>query len=122
MSNIPDDDIEKAASLIREYGDGLAEWRGKRIFREEMRKAVKADEMHKADEFHKIHNDKPLSVGMQERDAYRSAAFKKAVEAWAEAEEREYYFKSRLLAVEKMVEIWRTKSSNERQEKKVYNG
>lgn len=106
MSKDPNDAVDFIFKTAPEYAKAKAE----RIQLQEFRKSMKSLIMAK-------HLDKPL--GAQEREAYAADEYQQLLKGLAVAVEKEAHLEWQLEAAKMRVEIWRTKSANDRTEGKI---
>jgi hypothetical protein len=106
MNKDPNDSVDFIFRTAPEFAKAKAE----RIQLQEFRKSLKALLMAK-------HLDKPL--GAQEREAYSADEYQQLLKGLAVAVENEAKLEWQLEAAKMRVEIWRTKSANDRMEGKV---
>lgn len=106
VSKDPNDAVDFIFKVSPEYAKAKAE----RIQLQEFRKSLKSLIMAK-------HLDKPL--GAQEREAYAADEYQQLLKGLAEAVENEAKLEWQLEAAKLRIEIWRTKSANDRMEGKV---
>lgn len=103
MSKDPNDAVDFIFKVSPEYAKAKAE----RIQLQEFRKSLKSLIMAK-------HLDKPL--GAQEREAYSADEYQQLLKGLAVAVENEAKLEWQLEAAKLRIEIWRTKSANDRME------
>lgn len=106
MSKDPNDAVNFIFNKAPEYAKAKAE----RVQLQEFRKSLKSLMMAK-------HLDKPL--GAQEREAYAAPEYQELLKGLAVAVENEALLEWQLEAAKMRVDIWRTKSANERIEGKI---
>lgn len=106
MSKDPNDAVDFIFKVSPEFAKAKAE----RVQLQEFRKSLKALLMAK-------HLDKPL--GAQEREAYAADEYQQLLKDLAAAVELEAQLEWQLEAAKMRVDIWRTKSANDRMEGKV---
>ncbi len=106
MSKDPNDSVD----FIFRTAPVFAKAKAERIQLQEFRKSLKALLMAR-------HLDKPL--GAQEREAYSAAEYQELLKGLAVAVQNEAKLEWQLEAAKMRVEIWRTKSANDRMEGKV---
>lgn len=100
---ITDDDVEAALSGLFDHAGEAAKRRAERIYMEEYRKVVKAEEMAKSNE---------TAVGAQERFAYASDNYKEHLDAMRIAIELDERARFKMQAFTATIEAWRTQESN----------
>lgn len=102
---VTDDELEMALNWLRDNASAIGEAKRQAVLAEKMTKHVKALEM-------KRHNEMPVSA--QEREAYASDAYKRAL--FAEADAAGEYEKMRALreAAALKIEAWRSEQANVR--------
>lgn len=106
MSSDPNDAVDFIFKTAPEYAKAKAE----RVQLQEFRKSLKSLMMSK-------HLDKPL--GAQEREAYSADEYQQLLKGLAAAVEKEAQLEWQLEAAKMRIDIWRTRSANERLEGKV---
>ena len=102
----PNDAVDFIFKISPQYAKAKAE----RVQLQEFRKSLKSLLMAK-------HLDKPL--GAQEREAYAADEYQQLLKGLAAAVELEAQLEWQLEAAKMRVDIWRTKSANDRMEGKV---
>lgn len=105
MTLISDDAVFKTLDYLRDNADKAAEARADRVYVEEFRKTIKAEEMKKHDE---------LPLGAQEREAYASERYKihlKVIRDAVKADEKFRFLKEAALA---KIDAYQTMSANTR--------
>lgn len=106
MSKDPNDAVDFIFKISPQYAKAKAE----RVQLQEFRKSLKSLLMAK-------HLDKPL--GAQEREAYAADEYQQLLKGLAAAVELEAQLEWQLEAAKMRIDIWRTKSANDRLEGKV---
>lgn len=106
MNKDPNDAVDFIFKTAPQYAKAKAE----RVQLQEFRKSLKSLMMAK-------HLDKPL--GAQEREAYAAEEYQQLLKGLAAAVEHEALLEWQLEAAKMRVDIWRTKSANERTEGKI---
>lgn len=102
----PNDAVDFIFKISPQYAKAKAE----RVQLQEFRKSLKSLLMAK-------HLDKPL--GAQEREAYAADEYQQLLKGLAAAVELEAQLEWQLEAAKMRVDIWRTKSANDRMEGKA---
>lgn len=102
---IDDDKVHDALEYLRTNAPKAAEARANKIYMEEFRKTVKAQEMAKLNS---------LPVNAQEREAYRSEEYKNHLEALKAAVYQDELNRWGMVAATSVIEAWRTQNANHR--------
>lgn len=105
---ITDEHVERALDYLRVNASKAAKAKAERIYMEEFRKTVKANEMKK-------HLHAPLAA--QEREAYDSKEYRAHLEAMKTAIEADEYNRWGMVAAQATLDAWRTENANKRAEK-----
>lgn len=96
--------------MIAKSGE-YAEAEANKIFMEELRKTIKAEEMKAAES---RGNGEYKTAVMQEREAYASPRYKSHLEALKQAVERREKLKWMLIAAQARIEVWRSQEASNR--------
>lgn len=102
---ISEEDVEAALTGLFDNAGEAAKRRAERLYLEEYRKVVKAEEMGKSNE---------SAVGAQERHAYASEAYKAHLLAMKAAIELDERARFKMTAYSATIDAWRTQESNQR--------
>jgi hypothetical protein len=94
--------------MIAQSGE-YAQAEAEKIYMEEMRKTIKAEQMRIAE----IEGDCKTAV-MQEREAYASERYKNHLEALKQAVERRERLRWMLIAAQARIEVWRSQETSSR--------
>lgn len=105
MSNITEEEVEKALCYLRDNASAAGWARAQREYMLEYRKTVKAEIMQE---------HASLPIGAQEREAYADDRYKKHLEAIREAVYQDEKHRFLMQAAMAKLDCWRTQSSNER--------
>tara|TARA_R110000868_G_scaffold209842_2_gene459715 strand:+ start:553 stop:882 length:330 start_codon:yes stop_codon:yes gene_type:complete len=105
-----DTDPDKAVDYILKHSTKFAEAKAGRVYLEEYRKSLKAILMTRSTE---------SAVTAQERDAYAHDEYQQLLLEFKNAVFLEEKLRWDLIAAQARVEIWRTKSANDRAEGKA---
>lgn len=100
---ISDDDVEAALSGLFDHAGEAAKRRAERLYMEEYRKVVKAEEMGKSN---------ASTIGEQERQAYASENYKEHLDAMRTAIELDERARFKMQAFAATIDAWRTQESN----------
>ncbi len=95
--------IAKAA----EYAEAEAQ----KIYMEELRKTIKAEQMQAAEMRNK---SEYKTAAMQEREAYASKPYKEHLEALKQAVEKREKLRWMLIAAQARIEVWRSQEASNR--------
>lgn len=96
--------------MIAKSGE-YAEAEAHKIYMEELRKTIKAEEMKAAES---RGNGEYKTAAMQEREAYASPRYKAHLEAIKEAVERREKLRWMLIAAEARISVWRSQEASNR--------
>jgi hypothetical protein len=96
--------------MIAKAGE-YAEAEAHKIYMEEMRKTIKAEEMKVAETHGK---GEYKTAAMQEREAYASPRYKGHLEALKQAVERRERLRWMLIAAQARIEVWRSQEASNR--------
>lgn len=107
---IDDDKVHDALEYLRTNAPKAAQAKAERIYAEEFRKTIKAQEMAKLTS---------LPVNAQEREAYQSEPYKKHLEAIKEAVYQDELNRWGMVAATSLIEAWRTQNANHRGQGKM---
>lgn len=107
---IQDDDVQKALDYLRTNAPKAAQARANKVYMEEFRKTVKAQQMS-------LFNKLPANA--QEREAYQSEAYIAHLEALKEAVYQDELNRWGMVAATSTIESWRTQNANRRGEAKL---
>lgn len=102
---IDDDKVHDALEYLRTNAPKAAEAKAHRVYMEEFRKTVKAQQMAK------LNN---LPVNAQEREAYRSDEYKSHLDALKAAVYQDELNRWGMVAATSVIEAWRTQNANQR--------
>ncbi len=107
---ITDDQVDKALEYLRTNAHKAATARAHKIYMEEYRKTVKAQQMAR-------HSGIPITA--QEREAYSSPDYIMHLEAIKEAVYQDEFNRWGMVAATSTIEAWRTQNANRRSEGKI---
>jgi tRNA A37 N6-isopentenylltransferase MiaA len=107
---ITDKQAQEAFHYLHDEAAKAGKARAQRIYMEEYRKTVKANEMQK---------HVKESVGAQEREAYASENYKQHLLAMRDAIETDETHRWRLVGAQATLDAWRTQNANKRAESKI---
>jgi len=107
-------DPQSAVDFMIAKSAEYAQAEANKIYMEEMRKTIKAEEMRTAE----IMCD-CKTAAMQEREAYASKRYKDHLEALREAVERRERLRWMLIAAQARIEVWRSQEASNRVEGKL---
>lgn len=107
---IDDDKVHDALEYLRTNAPKAAQAKANRIYAEEYRKTVKAQEMAKRT---------GLPVTAQEREAYQSPEYIKHLDAIKEAVYEDELNRWGMVAATSLIEAWRTQNANHRGQGKM---
>ena len=96
--------------MIAKSGE-YAEAEANKIYMEELRKTIKAEEMKVAES---KGNGEYKTAAMQEREAYSSPRYKAHLEALKDAVERRERLRWMLIAAQARIEVWRSQEASNR--------
>lgn len=102
---IEDDKVHDALEYLRTNAPKAAEARAHKVYMEEFRKTIKAQQMAKF-------NNLPVSA--QEREAYRSDEYHAHLKALKEAVYQDELNRWGMVAATSVIEAWRTQNANHR--------
>jgi hypothetical protein len=102
---IEDDKVHDALEYLRVNAPKAAEAKAHKVYMEEFRKTVKAQQMAK------LNN---LPVNAQEREAYRSDEYQAHLKALKEAVYQDELNRWGMVAATSVIEAWRTQNANHR--------
>lgn len=111
---VSDEQLEKALNFIRDNAKEYAQAKAKRVYLTEFRKSQKAILMTKAQE------EGAKTSAAQERIAYSDPVYLELLEGIREATEREEELRFLVKGAELKIDIWRTRSANQRVERQQY--
>jgi hypothetical protein len=103
-----DIDPQRALNVMAKTGPLYAQAKANRVLIEEMRKSIKAVLMRAAESAG--HN----SVAAQEREAYADVSYAEHLKGLQAAVEEEERLRWRLVTAQTAVDVWRSRSANER--------
>jgi hypothetical protein len=86
-----------------------------KVYMEEMRKTIKAEEMKAAE----IRSSEYKTAAMQEREAYASPRYKQHLEALQEAVRVREEYRWMLIAAQARIEVWRSQEASNRAQDKM---
>lgn len=109
---INDDKVDAALEYLRTNASKAAQAKANRIYLEEFRKTIKANQMQ-------LHLDKPLAA--QEREAYASEAYRLHLLALKDAIHDDEFNRWGLVAASATLDAWRTEQATRRGEQKLGN-
>jgi hypothetical protein len=107
---ITDDQVDKALEYLRTNASKAAEARAHKIYMEEFRKTVKAQQMAKCIN---------IPISAQEREAYSSPDYIQHLQAIKEAVYQDEFHRWGMVAATSTIEAWRTQNANRRSEGKI---
>lgn len=107
---ITEDEIDKALDYLRDNASAAAQARANRVYIEEFRKTVKAQQM-------KL--DEGIPVSAQERNAYASQAYQDHLEVLKDAVMEDEKHRFMMSAAQAKIDAWRTQESNLRNMQRV---
>lgn len=107
---IDDDKVHDALEYLRTNAPKAAQAKANRIYAEEFRKTIKAQQMARRT---------GLPVTAQEREAYCSDEYIKHLEAIKEAVYQDELNRWGMVAATSTIEAWRTQNANRRGEGKI---
>jgi hypothetical protein len=102
---IEDDKVHDALEYLRTNAPNAAQARAHKVYMEEFRKTVKAQQMAKFSN---------LPVNAQEREAYRSQEYQDHLEALKEAIYQDELSRWGMVEATSTIEAWRTQNANHR--------
>ena len=106
-------DPQAAVDFMVAHSKDYAEAEANKVYMEEMRKTIKAEEMKLAE----LEDYK--TAAMQEREAYASARYKQHLMALKEAVRRREELRWMLIAAQARIEVWRSQEASNRAQDKV---
>jgi hypothetical protein len=107
---IEDDKVHDALEYLRINAPVAALARANKIYMEEYRKTVKAQQMARFNN---------LPVNAQEREAYRSAEYQAHLDAIKDAVYKDELHRWGMVAATSTIEAWRTQNANQRGQGKL---
>jgi hypothetical protein len=107
---ITEQEVEHALDFLRDNARTAAKARATRIYMEEYRKTVKAQQMAAKGS---------LALGAQEREAYISAPYIEHLMAMREAVEEDERQRWMMIGAQAKIEAWRTQQANQRAEARL---
>jgi hypothetical protein len=107
---ITDDDVEKALDYLRTNAPKAAQARANKIYMEEYRKTIKAQQMA-------LNVSQPAYA--QEREAYKSKSYTEHLVALKDAVYQDELNRWGMVAATSTIEAWRTQNANRRGEGKL---
>jgi len=106
------DDAEKVVDWLRDNARTMAQARAERLYMEQWIKTAKAEAM-------KSHT--ALPVAAQEREAFTSAGYLSALQAFKDSVVADEHYRWLAVAAEAKLDAWRTQESTRRAEGKAYS-
>jgi len=107
---ITDNQVDDALNYLRTNASKAAQARANKIYMEEFRKTVKAQQMTKRTN---------IPISAQEREAYSSAEYIQHLEAIKTAVYQDELNRWGMVAATSTIEAWRTQNANRRGEGKI---
>jgi hypothetical protein len=107
---ITDEQVDDALNYLRTNASKAATAKAHKIYMEEFRKTVKAQQMA-------MHKNIPITA--QEREAYSSPDYIMHLRAIKEAVYQDEYHRWGMVAATSTIEAWRTQNANRRSEGKI---
>ena len=107
---VSDDDVQAALDYLRTNAPKAAKARANKIYMEEYRKSVKAQQMA-------LYGSLPVTA--QEREAYKSQVYLDHLAALKEAVYQDELNRWGMVAATSKIEAWRTQNANRRGESKM---
>lgn len=102
-------DPQSAVDFMIAKSAEYAQAEANKIYMEEMRKTIKAEEMRAAESMGDY-----KTAAMQEREAYASKRYKDHLEALREAVEKRERLRWMLIAAQARIEVWRSQEASNR--------
>ncbi len=107
---IEDSQVDEALEYLRTNAPIAAQAKANKIYMEEFRKTVKAQQMAKFNS---------LPVNAQEREAYRSEEYQAHLDAIKDAVYKDELHRWGMVAATSTIEAWRTQNANQRGQGKM---
>ena len=107
---IEDSQVDEALEYLRTNAPIAAQAKANKIYMEEFRKTVKAQQMAKFNS---------LPVNAQEREAYRSEEYQAYLDAIKDAVYKDELHRWGMVAATSTIEAWRTQNANQRGQGKM---
>ena len=107
---IEDSQVDEALEYLRTNAPIAAQAKANKIYMEEFRKTVKAQQMAKFNS---------LPVNAQEREAYRSEEYQAHLDAIKDAVYKDELHRWGMVAATSTIEAWRTHNANQRNQGKL---
>ena len=107
---ISDDKVHDALEYLRTNAPKAAEARAHKVYVEEFRKTIKAQQMA-------LFTNLPVTA--QEREAYASQAYQKHLDAIKDAVYQDELNRWGMVAATSLIEAWRTQNANHRGQGKM---
>lgn len=109
-------DPQAAVDYMIAHSKAYAMAEANKVYMEEMRKTIKAEEMKAAE---RIGNGEYKTAAMQEREAYASPRYKEHLRALQEAVRQREELRWMLIAAQARIEVWRSQEASNRNTVKV---
>lgn len=106
-------DPQAAVDYMIAHSKKYAEAEANKVYMEELRKTIKAEEMKEAE------IDGHKTAAMQEREAYASPRYKKHLQALMEAVREREELRWMLIAAQARIEVWRSQEASNRAQEKM---
>ena len=116
MSEQQDDriiDPNAAVDFMLRHAEEYAKAEGRKVYMEELRKTIKAEEMKEAE------LDGHKTAAMQEREAYASPRYRKHLESLQESVIDRELLRWKLIAAQARIEVWRSQEASNRKVERV---
>ncbi len=107
---IEDSQVDEALEYLRTNAPIAAQAKANKIYTEEFRKTVKAQQMAKFNS---------LPVNAQEREAYRSTEYQAHLDAIKDAVYQDELHRWKMVHATSVIEAWRTQNANQRNQGKL---
>jgi hypothetical protein len=111
-----DIDPHEAVDYIIKKSAEYAVAEANKVYMEEMRKTIKAEEMKAAEQYG---NGEYKTAAMQEREAYASPRYKAHLQALQEAVREREELRWMLIAAQARIDVWRSQNASNRQIEKI---
>jgi glutathionyl-hydroquinone reductase len=108
----PNDAVDFMIAQSAKYAEAEAN----KVYMEEMRKTIKAEEMKVAE---RLGNGEYKTAAMQEREAYASPRYKQHLEALKQAVEERERLRWLLIAAQERIAVWRSMEASNRHVEKA---
>jgi len=109
-------DPQAAVDFMIAQSAKYAQAEATKVYMEELRKTIKAEEMKNAEIFG---NGEYKTAAMQEREAYASKRYKDHLEALKQAVEKRERLRWMLIAAQARIEVWRSQEASNRHVEKA---